>query len=166
MAEQSKTSKDLWLLSSNSDFQEHSVKMLGNCRRKLQILSDILDENIYGQAAVVDAISQLARSGHQVDIQILVRDFRPAIESGHKLLRLAQRLSSKIQLKKMTQFPQDADIAFMICDMSGLVFQNDKTIYKGFANYAAGPEIKSLLDEFIYLWELAEIEKELQILHI
>lgn len=166
MAEQSKTSQDLWLLSSLNDFQEHSAKMLGDCRRKLQILSDTLDENIYGHTSLVDAISQLARSGHQVDIQILVRDFRPAIESGHKLLRLAQRLSSKIQLKKMTQQPQDTEMAFMICDMSGLVFQNDKTIYKGFANYKAAPEIKSLRDEFIYLWERAEVEKELLLLHI
>lgn len=166
MAEQSKTSKDLWLLSSTIDFQEHSAKMLGDCRRKLQILSDTLDENIYGHSSVVDAISQLARSGHQVDIQILVRDFRPAIESGHKLLRLAQRLSSKIQLKKMTQQPQDTDMAFMICDMSGLVFQNDKAVYKGFANYKAAPEIKSLREEFIYLWERAEVEKELLLLHI
>ena len=166
MAEQSKTSQDLWLLSSLNDFQEHSAKMLGDCRRKLQILSDTLDENIYGHTSLVDVISQLARSGHQVDIQILVRDFRPAIESGHKLLRLAQRLSSKIQLKKMTQQPQDTDMAFMICDMSGLVFQNDKTVYKGFANYKAAPEIKSLREEFIYLWERAEVEKELLLLHI
>ncbi len=166
MAEQSKTSQDLWLLVSLNDFQEHSAKMLGDCRRKLQILSDTLDENIYGHTSLADAISQLARSGYQVDIQILVREFRPAIESGHKLLRLAQRLISKIQLKKMTQQPQDTDMAFMICDMSGLVFQNDKTVYKGFANYKAAPEIKSLREEFIYLWERAEVEKELLLLHI
>lgn len=166
MAEQSKTSKDLWLLSSTRDFQEHSIKMLGECRRKLQILSDTLDENIYGHAGVVDAISALARSGHQVDVQILAKDFRQAIASNHKLIRLAQRLSSKIQLKKMTQFPQDTEMAFMICDMSGLVFQNDKNTYKGFANYQAAPEIKSLREEFIYLWERAEVDKELQLLHI
>lgn len=166
MAEQSQTSKDLWLLSSAQDFQEHSIKMLIDCRRKLQILSESLDPILYAQASFVDAVSQLARSGPQVEIQILVKDFRPAIESGHKLLKLAQRLSSKILLKKMTQEPQNTEMAFMICDQSGLIYQNDKAVYKGFANYQAAPEIKSLREEFLYLWERAETEKELELLHI
>lgn len=166
MAEQSQASKDLWLLSSVQDFQDHSIKMLTQCRRKLQILSELLDPVLYEQPSFVNAVSQLARSGSQVEIQILVKDFRPAIESGHKLIKLAQRLSSKISLKKMTQEPQNTEMAFMICDQSGLLYQNDKRVYQGFANYHAAPEIKSLREEFLYLWERAEIEKELQLLHI
>lgn len=166
MAEQSKASKDLWLLRSANDFRDHSIKLLSSTSRQISVLSKNLDPSIYGQSQFLDLLSKLARSGSQVEIKFLVKDFKPAIESGHPLIKLAQRLSSKIQLKKLTQEPENNDMGFIICDLRGLLYQNDETVYQGFANYNAAPEIKSLREEFHYLWERAEIEKELQLLHI
>ena len=166
MAEQSKASKDLWLLRSANDFREHSVNLLSSCSRQIYVLSKNLDSNIYGQCQFLDLLSKFARSGSQVEVKFLVKDFKPAIESGHPLIKLAQRLSSKIQLKKMNQEPENNDMGFMICDLRGLLYQNDETVYQGFANYNAAPEIKGLKEEFNYLWERAEVEKELQLLHI
>jgi hypothetical protein len=166
MAEQSKTSKDLWLLRSANDFREHSTKMLSGCCRRCFILTENLDAAVYANADFVSALSTLARSGAQVEIKILVKNFKPAIDAGHPLIKLAQRLRSKIQLKKIAQEPENTDMGFMICDTRGLIYKNDETVYQGFANYKAAPEIKKLQDEFIYLWERADIEKELDLLHI
>ena len=166
MAEQSKASKDLWLLKNTDDFREHSVKMLSACSRQVYVLSKNLDAQIYGHDHFIEKLSQLARSGSPVEIQFLVKDFKPAIDSYHPLIKLAQRLSSKIQLKKLTQEPENNDMGFMICDLRGLIYKNDETVYQGFANYNAAPEIKSLREEFQYLWQRAEVEKELNLLHI
>jgi len=166
MAEQSQTSSDLWLLKSVSDFREHSIKMLSTSSRRCLILTQDLDANVYAEPLFLDSLSELARSGSQIEIKILVKNFKPAIESGHALIRLAQKLTSKIQLKKISQEPENNEMEFMICDMRGLIFKNDEAVYQGFANYNAAPEIKRLQEEFIYLWERADDEKELQLLHI
>ncbi len=166
MAEQSKASKDLWLLRSADDFREHSLKLLYSCSRQIYVLSKNLDSNIYGQSQFLDLLSRLARSGSQVEIKFLVKDFKPAIQSGHPLIKLAQRLSSKIQLKKLTHTPENNDMGFMVSDLRSLLYQNDERVYQGFANYNAAAEIKKLRDEFQYLWAHAEVEKELQLLHI
>jgi hypothetical protein len=166
MAEQSKASKELWLLKNVDDFREHSLKILSATRRQVFVLSKNLDANIYGQASFLEQLSNLARSGQQAEIKFLVKDFKPAIDAYHPLIKLSQRLSSKIQLKKLTQEPENNDMGFMISDLRGLLYQNDETIYQGFANYNAAPEIKGLKEEFNYLWERAEVEKDLQLLHI
>jgi hypothetical protein len=166
MAEQSKVSNDLWRLSSANDFREHTTKMLSTASRRCFILTENLDAAIYANPDFVAALSTLARSGAQVEIKILVKNFKPALDTGHPLLKLAQRLNSKIKLKKITQEPENNDMGFMICDMRGLIYKNDETVYRGFANYNAAPEIKNLQDEFIYLWERADVEKELDLLHI
>ena len=114
----------------------------------------------------VDAVSALARSSRYAQIQILVKDTKPLVESGHKLVRLAQRLSSKIAIRKLTVEADDKDMGFMLCDSSRLLYKNDEAIYQGFANFEASVEVKRFRDTFDYLWQYGETDPDLQQLHI
>jgi hypothetical protein len=96
----------------------------------------------------------------------LVKNTQLLIERGHKLARLAQRLSSKVVIRKLTLEPENSEMAFMMCDSNGLLYKNDDQVYRGFANYAAAVEIKRLRETFDYLWQYAEPEIDLQQLYI
>lgn len=166
MSTPSQHSDTLFLLEGLTDFQEHARLLLGHTRRQLTILSRTLDAPVYDTPAFVSAVSELARSSRSAQIQILVRDTEPLIERGHKLARLAQRLSSKITLRKMTLEPENGEMAFMLCDGNGLLYKNDDFDYRGFADSRAAPEVKRLREIFDYLWQYAEPEPRLQQLHI
>ena len=166
MSKVSEASPDLLLLEGISDFQEQALTLIAQARRNIAILSSNLDAQIYGSSEFVDAISQLARSSRNAQIQILVKDTKPLVESGHKLAKLSQRLSSKIILRKLTVEPDDKDMAFMLCDGSALLYKNDDTLYKGFANYSAAVEVKRLRETFDYIWQYGELDPELQVLNI
>lgn len=166
MSEVSSVSPDLFLLDSLADFQEHSLKLVDQTRRKIAILSHDLDAHVYANDAFVGAVSEFVRSNRNAQVQILVKDTKPLVESGHKLAKLHQRLSSKILLRKLTVEPDDKDMGFMLCDTDALLYKNDEAFYKGFANFNAAVEVKRLRDTFDYLWEYGEAEPELQILHI
>lgn len=166
MSEVSQTSPHLLLLDGLTDFQEQSLKLVAETNRNIAILSHDLDEPVYGSEEFVDAISELARSSRYVEIQILVKNTKPMIEASHKLARLSQRLSSKIILRKLVVEPDDTDMGFMLCDNTGLLYKNDDAVYKGFANFDAAVEIKRLREVFNYIWQYAEPELELQVLHI
>lgn len=166
MSQPSSVSPDLFLLDSGEDFHDFALQLLAKTRRNLAILSRDLDPVIFNSPEFVEAVSALARSSRYAQIQILVKDTKPLAESGHKLVRLAQRLSSKIAIRKLTVEADDKDMGFMLCDSAGLLYKNDESIYQGFANFEASVEVKRFRETFDYLWQYGEVDPELQELHI
>jgi hypothetical protein len=164
--QQSNSSKDLWLLEGLDDFRQESVKLLHQTRRSLAILSYDLDAQVYAENDFIESISAFARSSSGAIIQILIKDTQPAIAIGHPLIRLAQRLSSKILVRKITIEPNNKDMAYIISDTQGLLYKNDDKIYQGFVNYSAAIEIKTLREEFNYVWQYAEAEPEFRLLSL
>lgn len=166
MAEQSTASKALWLLDGIEDFRHYSLALLQQSNRQIAILSHDLDAPLYGTSHSVQALLDFVRSSRHCQVQILVKDTKLAIASGHPLVRLAQRLSSKVHVRKMTQQPNNKEMAFMLGDTTKLLYKNDDSIYRGFFNSAAAREVKQLRDEFNYLWQYAEPEPEFQQLYL
>jgi hypothetical protein len=166
VAEQSSVSADLWLLDGATDFRVHSEQLVAQSRRSIAILTRDLDALVYATPEFVQHISDFVRSTRNAQVQILIKNTKPAIESGHTLVRLAQRLSSKILVRKMTVEPNNKDMGFMLGDTDKLLYKNDDAVHRGFFNSAAASEIKSLREEFNYLWQYGELEPEFQLLHI
>jgi hypothetical protein len=166
MSEISSASPDLFLLSSVQDFQEQSLKLLNQSRRTIAILSSELDEAVYGGDDFIQALSSFVRSSRYAQVQILVKNTKPIIETGHKLAKLHQRLSSKVLFRKLTIEPDNNEMGFMLCDTNALLYKNDDRAYQGFANVNAAVEVKRFREVFDYVWQYAEAEPELQLLHI
>jgi hypothetical protein len=163
---QSPTSPDLFLLDCSEDFHSFALRLLARSRRNISILSKDLDPAIFNTEELVDTLSQIARNNRYAQVQILVKDTQQLLENGHKLVKLAQRLSSKIIIRKLTVEPDDKKMGFILCDTHGLLYKNDDTAYKGFANYSAAAEVKHFREIFDYIWQYGETEPELQQLHI
>jgi hypothetical protein len=166
VAERSKASSDLWLLDGFEDFRSYALQLLQHNRRQLAILTRDLDKALFGNDAFIQALSAFSRSSRHTQIQILIKDTKPAIETQHGLIRLAQRLSSKIDVRKSTLEPTDKHMAFLIGDTDKLLYKNDDSVYRGFYNSNALSEVKPLREEFNYLWQHAEPEPEFRLLHI
>jgi hypothetical protein len=166
MSEISSVSPDLILLHSLEDFQQHALKLLSETRRHIAILSRHLDENIYATAEFATLLSSFARSSRHADIKILVKNTKPLIESRHQLVTLHQRLPSKIALRQVTIEPENSDMGFMLCDTRALLYQNDESTYRGFANTNAAAEVKRLREIFEYTWQHGDSVPELQVLRI
>lgn len=166
MAEQSSVSENLWLLDGVTDFQMYSKQLVAQSRRSIAILTRNLDASIYAAPEFVQYVTDFVRSARNAQVQILIKDTKPAIETGHLLTRLAQRLPSKILMRKMTVEPTDKEMGYILGDTDKLLYKNDDAQHRGFFNSTAASEIKSLREEFNYLWQYGEQEPELKVLQI
>jgi hypothetical protein len=166
MAEQSSASETLWLLDGVTDFRTYSEQLITQSRRSIAVLTRDLDALVYATPECVRHLSDFVRSSRNAQVQILIKDTKHAIETGHLLVKLAQRLSSKILVRKMTVEPNNKEMGFMIGDTDKLLYKNDDAVHRGFFNNGAASEIKSLREEFNYLWQYGELEPEFQRLHI
>lgn len=154
MSEQtSETDTNLMLIDELEDFSKHSLKVVEASRREILLLSDTLDPALYNNENFYQRVLDLARSDRTVQIKILVKDVRPIVEMGHRLLNLARRLSSKVEIRKLLIQPEKASITYLIGDRKALLYMHEEKVYNGFVNYEAAQECKSLADEFTYLWD-------------
>lgn len=166
MSKPSSVSDQLLLLESCQDFRDQTALICARARRHIDVLSHNLDYPVFNHVDTVAAISRMARTHSQAQVRILVRDTRPLVENSHRLVRLAQRLPSKIQLRKLTEEPENTEMAFVLCDRDQLVYKNDDREYRGFVNYAAAPEVRTLQETFSRLWELARPDSKLRVLSL
>lgn len=166
MSTVSTVSDDLLLLDSLEDFQKYAVVLSANARRHLDILSHALDPLVYERADTVAALSALARSHRSARVRILVQDTLPLVESGHALVRLAQRLPSKFEIRKQGGELENSDMAFMLADSEQVLYKHDDRLYRGFVNFKAPAEVRSLREGFVRAWEHAQPDPQLQQLHL
>lgn len=166
MSTVSTVSDDLLLLDSLEDFQKYTVALSTNARRHLDILSHTLDPLVYEHPDTIAALSALARSHRLARVRILVQDTLPLIESGHALVRLAQRLPSKIEVRKQHGELENTDMGFVLADSEQVLYKHDDRLYRGFVNFKAPAELRSLREAFVRAWEYAQPDPQLQQLHL
>ncbi len=161
MSSISQTSDDLYLLDTQEDMAEHIIKALKQANHRIYIFSRRLNPLFFNNEQVVEALSTTARRSHRSDIKILVENPQKIVEVNHKILKLAQRLPSKITLQKITTEPQD-DYEFVIIDTDKIWLQHKEDSYTGFANYDARPEVKRFDVVFNDLWKNSQEDARLR----
>lgn len=166
MARKSQVDDNLLLLDSPEELADYSLKVIGSARRQLLILSDMLDPYVYDREDVCAALSEFARRSRYTDVKILIRDSKHLIERGHRLARLHQKLTSKIQLRQLTIEPNDQQMAYLCADQRQLVYKNDDQVHQGFVHYDDASTAKTLAEEFLRLWEFATEIPDLRTLHL
>lgn len=140
-------------------------RLLDDARHELAILTHDLDPALLDMPAVLHGIRRIASSGRRARIRILVRDPRRASGSGHRLVPLAQRLPSSIELR-VPQEDRDLDdpSAFLLNDRHGYLHRPLAARSEGTGStFAPGPH-RQLLARFDEVWERALPAAELRAL--
>lgn len=149
----SENDQNLILLDELEDFSRSSLKVVELSRREVLLLSRTLDPALFNNEAFYQHLLDLARRDRNVRIRILVKDIRPVVEQGHRILNLARKLSSKIEIRKLLSRPEKDAIAYLIGDRRHLLYMHEDQIYNGFVHFDAAVECRGLADEFSYLWD-------------
>ncbi|HLF97504.1 MAG TPA: hypothetical protein VI457_10205 [Methylococcaceae bacterium] len=136
--------------------RETALHMIGRGRLSLHILSPRLEADIFDNQEMHDAVSRLARHNSQSKVQILVFDTGPMIRDGHRLVDLARRLSSSIEIRKVAEQHQDYDQAFLVVDACGVIHRQPRDSREAQANYSARRLARKLLKDFQAMWDFAE----------
>ena len=145
-------------LSTMADCQKALVSLCRNTQKDLDIFSHRLDLALYDQTQLEQAASDLARAHRFAQIRILVIDTQTLIDYGHRLVRLAIRLPSKIQIRKATEPPETRAAGFCLSDMQKLLYLASEDDYLGFFDSKAAPQVQNLREAFKRAWEVGEEE--------
>lgn len=143
-----------------------AIALARQARRSLHIFSYDLDPFIYDHSEFIEAVKNLAIGHSQSFVQIILQDSRKVIDNGHRLIELARRLSSSVQIRKTPPELKTYAQAFLIADKTGLLYRSVGDRFEGYAHFNDRFECKHLLDFFATTWEHSNPDPELRRLYL
>jgi hypothetical protein len=151
------------------DARDHRLvcaHMLAQVRRELCLLSRDLDKAIYDQAAFLAGLKNLALLSRFSRIRILLQDPTRTVQRGHRIIELARRLPSSIEIRVPHSDWLDHPESFLLADRYGCVHRTLSTYYEGTADYYAPLWVQRLQSRVEEIWESAQVDTEMQRLYL
>ncbi|MCZ6803215.1 MAG: hypothetical protein O7D86_04585 [Proteobacteria bacterium] len=153
-------------IETRQENADAALELVKQCNIKLAIISKDLEPTTYDQLDFVEALKKLALKGRHVEIRILIFEPGLVVRRGHKLLDLAGKISSFIELRTPSSKYKSFNESVLIADEIGYLFRENADRYKGKVNFNSRRESKYLLDVFNDMWETAEPDPNLRRMHI
>jgi predicted GNAT family N-acyltransferase len=149
-----------------AELRDATLALIASARREICIYSRDLEPALYEDAAILEAIRTVALSGKGANLRILVQDTTRLVRDGHRLVDLAQRLSSIVHIRRVAHEDAQYTGAFLLTDQGGYLFRTFGDRLEAVGDICYPPrrdELKRLFDE---VWERAEAPPELRRLGI
>lgn len=148
------------------DCRRGLLGLLAEPRRRLLVLSQQLDHVLYDDEAVVDAFSAFARAAPGTQVRLLIADSSLIVSRGHRLVELARRLDSRIEIRKVPDEASPGEASFVTWDQQGYFLMPDFRQYLAVADRYDPVQARRLADQFAQLWERSSTDPELRVLRI
>lgn len=152
-------------VDGREDLAAIRLQLLAAARYQLAIYWPILPPDVLGSPAELAELRRIATSGRGAEIRIILGDPTAALRSGHRLIDLAQRLPTAVQIRT----PCDEDgggarntSAWLLNDEHGYLFLPDADRLEGRGALRDGPGRAPLLLQFEQIWERALPATQLQ----
>jgi hypothetical protein len=144
--------------SSRLELADLTAQMAGQARRHLDIVSRALEPEVYETQAFLAAAQRLVVSGRgRGRVRILVLDPEALLSQGeHRLVGLAQRLSSYMEIRRPGPDHQEFNEAMLIVDGKAVIHRKQSGRYEGIANFHSPVRAAHLSEGFEAIWQNAE----------
>ncbi len=159
-------SNDLFHLHDEDDHLIHAAGMLRQAKRDLAIFSYDLDPAVFDQIPFVEAFKALALRSRFSRIRLLIQDNTLVLQRGHRLVELAQRLPSVIEIRKPSDDFIDHPENFLLIDDCGYLHRKSPESHIGIACYHNRHRVNRLLALFDDAWEHGTPDRDLARLHL
>ena len=116
-------------LKTGEDIQQSIIDISSSALRSIKIFTPDLQRNLYDNEDFRNTLLNFARGNRHAQIQILTADTSKAIRHGHQLIRLAQKLTSVVQIRIQAEEYRNPSVSFILADQSKFLFKNPSNQY-------------------------------------
>jgi len=143
---------------TEAEVQVHSVEenrnaalsLVKQARRSIDIFTQDMDAEIYNNKEFEQHIFNIAKRHSSTRIRILVQDSMKSVQNGHRLIQLAQNLTSSIAIHIPSREFKNEKCAFLVVDKLGMLYRvnaNNRN-YQASINFMSPQRAGKLTDFF------------------
>ncbi|MBB1093582.1 GNAT family N-acetyltransferase [Rhodopseudomonas palustris] len=136
-------------------------------RHTLEILTPDFDPALYDTDTVFDAVQQLAltRRG-RLPVRILLFDKETLVYRGQRIIELARRLSSDIQIRAVPDELTEQCDRMVLADSVGYCLTRSHNPRLTLVDFNSAAEVRRLRRHFDQLWESSSVHQALRRLYL
>jgi predicted GNAT family N-acyltransferase len=154
-------------VSNSRDTAAARIQLLADTRHRLAIHLPVLDRHSYASVEELTELRRIAISGRHAKIRVLLHDPASALRHDHRLIALAQRLPSVLQVRTPVE---EADLAYLsaylVNDAGGYLFLPEADRPQGRAAQCDRAAQAPLQQHFDTVWDRSERASVLQALDL
>jgi hypothetical protein len=144
------------------ELRSHALALMQQARHSLCLFTPDLEAWLYHHQSIQQACQELLLARPQNSMRILLRDSSPAVRQGHRLLALARRLPSSLQIRRLNpDYPAETS-AYLLADDRGLLLRKDPTHLAGYALYNDPGRVRQCRQQFDQAWNTSVADPELR----
>ena len=140
--------------------------LASKARRTLLLHTYDLEARIFDRLPFIDAVSALVRRHPGTCFGVLIQNVERVVKDGHRLVELARRLGSRVQIRRCAQQYQGYYGTFLLADDSGYLYRPQSSRYEGLASFNNTAEVARLGKYFREVWERSAADVELRRLYV
>jgi hypothetical protein len=129
------------------------IALFGKATREVVIMSRHLDPVVFDNLETSDALRRFLLSSRRARLRILVKEPDAIARRGHRVVDLAQRLTSFVQIRVPAAEFSRQNSAFVIVDGTGVVFRDQASRFEGTVSFKDRHLARELLHQFDEMWE-------------
>jgi predicted GNAT family N-acyltransferase len=145
-----------------AELRDATLTLIASARHEICIYSRDLEAALYEDAAIIEAIRKVALSGKRASIRMLIQDTTRVMRDGHRLVDVAQRLTSILHIRRVSHEDAQYAGAFVLTDQGGYLFRTFGDRFEAVGDICYPPRRDELKRQFDEVWERAEAPPELR----
>jgi len=153
-------------LAGSDDVRSVAATLAQQAQHGLLLWTPDLEATIYDRQPFLGAVSALVRRYPGAYLDVLMKDACRVVKEGHRLVELARRLGSSIQIRRCAQQYASYCGAFLLADDCGYLYRPLSSHYEGVASLNNSGEVVRLRAYFREVWEHSEPDRELRRLYL
>ncbi len=153
-------------LERRAEHYTMALDMLRATRRTVHVFSRRLDGKLYDTREFAETVARLASRQPRVRFRILLQEIDPLIKYGHRLIELARRLTTAIEIRAVHPDYRHYNEAFMVFDERRIIHRTLADRYEGIANDNDPDLARKLVNFFTEVWEVSQVDPNLRRLHL
>ena len=154
------------VLKSLADNRDASVAVAAVAKRELVLFSRDLEPLLYDQQEFIAVVQALATRSRMSRIRIVCIDPGASVRAGNRIIALAQRFSSYIEVRRASRDHENLVDTYLVADDVALLYRPLCTRYEGFADLHSPLQAREKLRGFEDIWQQAEPDPEFRRLGI
>lgn len=146
--------------------REACLALVTQARREVLIMSRQLDRVLFDNTQITRALRDFILQSRRTRLRVLLKDPEAARHNGHRLVELAQRLSSYAEIRVPAPEHHAFNAAFVVVDQQGVVHRSLSDRYEATVSFADRHLAGECVRQFEEMWETARSDPGLRRLHV
>ncbi len=158
--------RDTIRLAGSDDVRAMAVELARQAQHTLLLHTHDMEARIYDRQPFIEAVSALVRRYPGACFDVLVQDTDRVVKEGHRLVELARRLGSSIQIRRCAEQYRHYCGTFLLADNAGYLYRPVSSRFDGLASFNNSAEVERLGKYFREVWEHSDTDMELRRLYV